>query len=58
MLFEDGNRIDDTLQKNISKSGWTAKLGFQSAKDENGLFEAYQPIGAMDRSTFEGICNK
>ena len=44
MLFEDGNRIDLTLCPMESIQEWVdSEAGFRVLKDENGLFEAYQP---------------
>ena len=44
MLFEDGNRIDLTLCPKEYIQEWVdSEAGFRVLKDENGLFEAYQP---------------
>ena len=44
MLFEDGNRIDLTLCPKEHIQEWVdSEAGFRVLKDENGLFEAYQP---------------
>ena len=44
MLFEDGNRIDLTLCPKEYIQEWVdSEAGFSVLKDENGLFEAYQP---------------
>lgn len=44
MLFEDGNRIDLTLCPKESIQEWVdSEAGFKVLKDDNGLFEAYQP---------------
>ena len=44
MLFEDGNRIDLTLCPKEHIKEWVdSEAGFKVLKDENGLFEAYQP---------------
>ena len=43
-LFEDGNRIDLTLCPKEYIQEWVdSEAGFRVLKDENGLFEAYQP---------------
>ena len=44
MLFEDGTRIDLTLCPKEYIQEWVdSEAGFRVLKDENGLFEAYQP---------------
>lgn len=44
MLFEDGNRIDLTLCPKESIQEWVdSEANFEVIKDDNGLFEAYQP---------------
>ena len=44
MLFEDGNRIDLTLCPKEHIQEWVdSEAGFRVLKDENGLFEVYQP---------------
>ena len=44
MLFEDGNRIDLTLCPKEYIQEWVdSEAGFRVLKDENGLFESYQP---------------
>ena len=44
MLFEDGNRIDLTLCPKEHIQEWVdSEAGYRVLKDENGLFEAYQP---------------
>ena len=44
MLFEDGNRIDLTLCPKEYIQEWVdSEAGFKVLKDDNGLFEAYQP---------------
>lgn len=44
MLFEDGNRIDLTLCPKEHIQEWVdSEAGFRVLKEENGLFEAYQP---------------
>ena len=44
MLFEDGNRIDLTLCPKEHMQEWVdSEACFRVLKDENGLFEAYQP---------------
>lgn len=45
MLFEDGNRIDLTLYPKEYIQEWVdSEANFEVIKDDNGLFEAYQPI--------------
>ena len=45
MLFEDGNRIDLTLCPKEYIQEWVeSEANFEVIKDDNGLFEAYQPI--------------
>ena len=45
MLFEDGNRIDLTLCPKEHIQEWVdSEANFEVIKDDNGLFEAYQPI--------------
>lgn len=45
MHFEDGNRIDLTLCPKEYIQGWVdSEANFEVIKDDNGLFEAYQPI--------------
>ena len=44
-LFEDGNRIDLTLCPKEYIQEWVdSEANFEVIKDDNGLFEAYQPI--------------
>ena len=44
MLFEDGNRIDLTLCPKEHMQEWVdSEANFEVIKDDNGLFEAYQP---------------
>lgn len=44
MLFEDSNRIDLTLCPKEHIQEWLdSEAGFSVLKDDNGLFEAYQP---------------
>ena len=44
MLFEDGNRIDLTLCPKEHIQEWVdSEASFRVLKEENGLFEAYQP---------------
>ena len=45
MLFEDGNRIDLSLCPKEYIQEWVeSEANFEVIKDDNGLFEAYQPI--------------
>ena len=45
MHFEDGNRIDLTLCPKEYIQEWVdSEANFEVIKDDNGLFEAYQPI--------------
>lgn len=45
MYFEDGNRIDLTLCPKEYIQEWVdSEANFKVIKDDNGLFEAYQPI--------------
>ena len=44
MLFEDGNRIDLTLCPKEHMKEWVdSEANYRVLKDDNGLFEAYQP---------------
>lgn len=44
MLFEDGNRIDLSLCPKEYIQEWVeSEANFEVIKDDNGLFEAYQP---------------
>jgi len=44
MLFEDGNRIDLTLCPKEYMQEWVdSEANYEVIKDDNGLFEAYQP---------------
>ena len=45
MLFEDGNRIDLSLCPKEYIQEWVeSEANFEVIKDDNGLFEVYQPI--------------
>ena len=45
MLFEDGNRIDFSLCPKEHMKEWVeSEANFEVIKDDNGLFEVYQPI--------------
>ena len=65
MLFEDGNRIDLTLCPKEHIQEWVdSEAGFRVLKDENGLFEAYQPnvkrywIAPPSEEEFAASCNE
>ena len=65
MLFEDGNRIDLTLCPEEYIQEWVdSEAGFRVLKDENGLFEAYQPISKRywtappTEEEFAAACNE
>ena len=65
MLFEDGNRIDLTLYPKEYIQEWVdSEANFEVIKDDNGLFEAYQPISKRYWTTppteeeFAATCNE
>lgn len=65
MLFKDGNRIDLTLCPKEYIQEWVdSEAGFRVLKDENGLFEAYQPISKRywtappTEEEFAAACNE
>lgn len=65
MLFEDGNRIDLTLCPKEYIQEWVdSEANFEVIKDDNGLFEAYQPISKRywtappTEEEFAAACNE
>lgn len=65
MLFEDGNRIDLTLCPKEYIQEWVdSEANFEVIKDDNGLFEAYQPISKRywtappTEEEFAATCNE
>ena len=65
MLFEDGNRIDLTLCPKEYIQEWVdSEANFEVVKDDNGLFEAYQPISKRywtappTEEEFAAACNE
>lgn len=65
MLFEDSNRIDLTLCPKEHIQEWLdSEAGFSVLKDDNGLFEAYQPnakrywIAPPSEEEFATSCNE
>ena len=65
MLFEDGNRIDLTLCPKEYIQEWVdSEAGFKVLKDDNGLFEAYQPnlkrywTAPPTEEEFSAACNE
>ena len=65
MLFEDGNRIDLTLCPKEYIQEWVdSEANFEVIKDDNGLFEAYQPISKRywtcppTEEVFAATCNE
>ena len=64
-LFEDGNRIDLTLCPKEHIQEWVdSEANFEVIKDDNGLFEAYQPISKRywtappTEEEFAATCNE
>lgn len=65
MLFEDGNRIDLNLCPKEYIQEWVdSEANFEVIKDDNGLFEAYQPISKRywtappTEEEFAAACNE